>query len=67
MGVLGLLLNLEEGFHLLTIEYYVGGRLEVNDFDYVELCSLYTHFGEHFYEWILNCASAFSASIEMIM
>ena len=39
-----------------------------NGFYYVEICSLYTYFGESFYhEWMLNFIKCFSVSIKMIM
>ena len=28
-----------------TIEYYIGCEFVINSFYYVEICSLYTHFG----------------------
>ena len=48
--------------------YYIGCGFVINSFYYVEICSLYTHFGKSFYHercWILS--NAFPASIEMIM
>ena len=48
-------------FKLFTVEYYVGCGFVINGFYYVEICSLYTHFGKSFYhEWMLNFVKCFS-------
>ena len=44
-----------EGFQLFTIEYVIGCGFAVNRFYYVEIYSLYIHFGKSFFhEWMLN-------------
>ena len=54
-----LFLNLA-GFHLLTVDYYVECGFFINGFYCVEICSLYTHFGESFYqELMLNFVKCF--------
>ena len=50
----------------IVVDYHVGCQFVINRFYFVEICSLYTHFGESFYhEWILS--NAFSASIDIII
>ena len=45
---------------LITIECYTDCGLVINGFYYVEICLLYTHFGESFYhEWMLNSVKCF--------
>ena len=57
----------EKAFSFSQLNMMLTGFV-VNNFYYVEICSLYTRFDESFHhEWMLNLSSAFSASIEMIM
>ena len=50
-----------EGFQLLTVEYYVDCGFVISGFYYVDVSSLYTHFGESFYhKWMLNFLHLFS-------
>ena len=51
-----------------TSEYYIGCGFVINSCYYVEICSLYTHFGKSFYhEWMLNFIECFFACFEMIL
>ena len=58
----------EFGRKAFRFEYYIGWGFVVSVFYYVEICSLFTHFGKIFVMsggWILS--NAFSASIEIVM
>ena len=52
VGILILLQILVGGFQLFTIDYYIGCGSVINSFYYVEICSLYTHFGKSFLSWM---------------
>ena len=58
-----------KALNFFTIEHYIGCGFVPHSFDYVELCFLYVHFGNSFYnKWMLKlCQMFFSASIERIM
>jgi len=43
-----------EGSQLFSIKYYIGCGFVINGFDYIKVCSLYSHFGKRFdHEWML--------------
>jgi len=52
--------DLSEGFQFFSIEYYICCGFVINGFDYVQECSLYTHFGEGLdHEWMLDFVKCF--------
>ena len=58
VGILILFQNLAS--RLSAFHYYTDCGFVINDFYYVEICFLYTHFGENFnHEWMLNFAKCF--------
>ena len=49
-----------EGFQFFPIEDYICCGFIINGFDYVQECSLYTHFGEGLdHEWMLDFVKCF--------
>ena len=63
VGILVLFQNLAGGYQVFTVEHYVGCGFVINSFYYVDVCSLYTHFGESLYhKWMLNFLHLFSMS-----
>ena len=66
VGILVLFQILVEGVQLFAVYCYIGCWFVINSFYYVEICSVYTHFGKNFF--IMNTwrifSNAFSASIE---
>ena len=67
VGIFILIQILGEVFQLFTVGCYVDCGFAINSFYNVEICSLYSLFGDSFYhEWCSILSKALSASIEMI-